>query len=148
MPLPEWALVLLGYSIFWWIALEVQSLYSVGPDLLVVACFCLVVAMLLRFKPGARLMQFVLVGAVLGTSYWVKTVMFPLGLVVLAVAYLWRRSTPGWARGIGLAALIFWCICVLLIFLLSVQKGRFTFGDSGRSNYAWFVAPRTSPRNW
>jgi hypothetical protein len=104
--------------------------------------------MLLRFKPGARLMQFVLVGAVLGISYWVKTVMFPLGLVVLAVAYLWRRSTPGWARGIGLAALIFWCICVPLIFLLSVQKGRFTFGDSGRNNYAWFVAPRTSPRNW
>jgi hypothetical protein len=52
------------------------------------------------------------------------------------------------ARGIGLAALIFWCICAPLIFLLSVQKGRFTFGDSGRSNYAWFVAPRTSPRNW
>ncbi|HWZ80440.1 MAG TPA: hypothetical protein VNX87_28140 [Candidatus Sulfotelmatobacter sp.] len=88
--LPDWALVLLGYSIFWWIALEVQSLYSVGPDPLVVACFCLVMAMLLRLEAGARLMQFVLIGAVLGTSYWVKTVMFPLGLVVLAVAYLWR----------------------------------------------------------
>jgi hypothetical protein len=146
--LPDWALVLLGYSIFWWIALEVQSLYSVGPDLLVAACFCLVMAMLRRLEAGARLMQFVLIGAVLGTSYWVKTVMFPLGLVVLAVAYLWRRSTPGWARGIGLAVLIFGCICAPLIFMLSVQKGRFTFGDSGRSNYAWFVAPRTSPRNW
>jgi hypothetical protein len=72
--------------------------FSVGPDPLVVACFCLVMAMLLRLEAGARLMQFVLIGAVLGTSYWVKTVMFPLGLVVLAVAYLWRRSTPGWAQ--------------------------------------------------
>ena len=146
--MPDWALVLLEYSIFWWIALEVQSLYSVGPDLLVVACFCLVVAMLLRLEPGARLVQFVLIGAVLGLSYWAKTVMFPLGLVVLVGAYLWRRSTPGWTRGIGLAALIFWCICAPLILMLSVQKGRFTFGDSGRTNYAWFVSPRTSPRNW
>lgn len=96
--LPDWALVLLGYSIFWWIALEVQSLYSVGPDLLVVACFCLVVATLLQLQPGARLAQFALIGAVLGISYWAKTVMFPLGLVILAVAYLLRRSTRGWAR--------------------------------------------------
>ena len=146
--LPDWALVLLGYSIFWWIALEVQSLYSVGPDLLVVACFCLVVAMLMRLRPGAKLVQFANIGAVLGISYWAKTVMFPLGLVVLAGAYLSRRSTQGWARGIALATLIFWCICAPLIFMLSVQKGRFTFGDSGRGNYAWFVSPRTSPRNW
>jgi hypothetical protein len=121
--LPDWALVLLGYTIFWWIALEVQSLYSVGPDLLVVTGFCLVVAMLLRLEPGARLVQFALVGVVLGISYWAKTVMFPLGLVVLAGAYLWRRSTPGWARGIGLAALIFWCLCAPLIFMLLCRRG-------------------------
>jgi hypothetical protein len=58
--LPDWALVLLGYSILWWIALEVQSLYSVGPELLVVAGFCLVMAMLLRLEPGARLVQFMM----------------------------------------------------------------------------------------
>jgi hypothetical protein len=35
-----------------------------------------------------------------------------------------------------------------LIFMLSAQKGRLTFGDAGRINYAWVVSPRTSPRNW
>ena len=147
-PLPDWALVLLGYSIFWWIVLEEQSVYSVGPDLLVLTCFCLVVAILLPLKPGERLVRFALVGVVLGIGYWAKAVMFPLGMVVLAGAYLWRRSSPGWARGIAFAGLIFWCISAPLIFMLSVQKGRFTFGDSGRTAYAWLVSPRTSPRNW
>ena len=35
-----------------------------------------------------------------------------------------------------------------LIFLLSRQKGRLTFSDTGRLNYAWYVSPRTFWRNW
>ena len=40
------------------------------------------------------------------------------------------------------------CACAPLILLLSHQKGRFTFGDSGSMNYAWYVSPRTFTRNW
>ncbi len=48
--LPEWALLLLGYSIFLWASLELVSLYDVSPDQAVLACVCLEAGMLLRLR--------------------------------------------------------------------------------------------------
>ena len=146
--LPEWALVLLAYPIFWWIALEVETLYDVSPDLAVMACVCLTAGMLLRLRPGDPLWKFVLFGLILGIGYWTKTILFPLGFVTLGAGYVWKRSSPGWGRGLTVAGLVFVCTSAPLIFLLSHQKGRSTFGDSGKANYAWYVSPRTFWRNW
>jgi hypothetical protein len=146
--LPDWVLVLLAYPIFWWIALEVETLYDVSPDLAVMACVCLTAGMLLRLRPGDTLWKFGLFGLVLGIGYWTKTILFPLGFVTLAAGYLWKRSSPGWGRGMTVAGLVFACTSTPLIFLLSHQKGRFTFGDSGKVNYAWYVSPRAFWRNW
>jgi len=146
--LPEWALVLLAYPIFWWIALEVETLYDVSPDLAVMAWVCLTAGILLRLRPGDTPWKFVLFGLILGIGYWTKTILFPLGFVTLGAGYLWKRSSPGWGRGITVAGLVFVCTSAPLIFLLSHQKGRFTFGDSGKANYAWYVSPRTFWRNW
>jgi hypothetical protein len=46
------------------------------------------------------------------------------------------------------ATLVFLCISAPFIALLSHQKGRFTFSDTGKFNYAWYVSPRTFWRNW
>ena len=46
--LPALAIVLLGYPLFLWVALEVDPLWCVTPDLAVVACVCLTAAMLLQ----------------------------------------------------------------------------------------------------
>jgi len=147
-PLPEWALMLLAYPIFWWIALEGETLYIVTPDLAVIACVCLATAMLLHLRQDSGIWKFAVFGLILGIGYWTKAVLFPLGFVALATAYLWRRSSPGWGRGMVVAALVFLCASAPLIFLLSHQKGRFTFGDSGKGTYAMSVSPRTSTRNW
>jgi len=146
--LPEWALVLLAYPIFWWIALEVQTLYAVSPDLAVMACVCLITGMLLHLQQNDALWKFALFGVILALGYWTKTILFPLGFAALGAGYLWKRSRPGWGRGMAVAGLVFLCASAPLIFLLSQQKGRFTFGDSGKANYAWYVAPRTFWRNW
>ena len=146
--LPEWALVLLAYPIFWWIALEGETLYQVSPDLAVMGYVCLATGMLLHLRRDDALWKFAAFGLVLGIGYWTKTVLFPLGLVTLAIAYWWRRSSPGWGRGMVAAGLVFLCASAPWIFLLSHQKGRFTFGDSGKINYAWYVSPRTFTRNW
>jgi hypothetical protein len=146
--LPEWALVILAYAIFLWTALEVERMFEVTPDLAVLACVCLTTGMLLRLRQGGMLWQFALFGFILALGYWTKAILFPLGFVTLAAGYLWKRSRPGWGRGMALAALVFLCASAPLIFLLSHQKGRFTFGDSGKLNYAWFVSPRTFWRNW
>jgi hypothetical protein len=146
--LREWALVLLAYPIFWWIALEGETLYDVTPDLAVMACVCLTAAMLLRLGPGDTLWKFAAFGLILGIGYWTKAILFALGFVTLGAAYAWKRSRPGWGRGMAVAGLVFLCTSAPLIVLLSHQKSRFTFGDSGKMNYAWFMFPRTLTRNW
>jgi len=146
--LPDWALWLLAYPIFWWIALEVETVYSVCPDLAVMAVFSLAAGMLLRLRAGDTLWKFALLGLILGIGYWTKAIFFPLGSVVLAVGYCWRRSERTWRIGIAMASVVFLCTSAPLILLLSHQKSRFTFGDSGRVNYAWNVSPRTQTRNW
>ncbi len=146
--LPEWALVSLAYPIFWWIALESETVYAVSPDLAVMACFCLTAGMLMRLRQGDKLWRFARFGLLLGIGYWTKTVLFPLGFVTLGTGYLWRRSRPGWGRGMAVATLTFLCVSTPLILLLTHQKGRFTYGDSGKVNYAWTMSPRTFWRNW
>lgn len=146
--LPEWALVLLAYPIFLWIALEVETVYDVSPDMAVLACVCVTAGMLLRLRPIDKLWKFAVFGLILGIGYWTKTILFPLGFVSLAAGYGWKRASQGWTRGMAVALAVFLCTSAPLIFWLSHQKGRFTFGDSGRMNYAWYVSPRTFWRNW
>jgi len=147
-PLPEWALVILAYPMFWWIALQEETLFEVTPDMAVLACLCLTAGMLLRLRPDSAFWKFGLFGFILGLGYWTKTILFPMGFVTLVAGYLWKRSSPGWARRMTAAGLVFLGISAPWIFLLSHQKGRFTFGDSGKAAYAWYVFPRTFLRNW
>jgi len=137
-----------GWLSNWWLALEVETLYDVSPDLAVMACICVTAGMLLRLRPGDAFWKFALFGLLLAVGYWTKAILFPIGFVTLAVAYLWKRTSPGWGSGIALAGLVFLCACAPLILLLSHQKSRFTFGDSGKLVYAWYVSPHTSRRNW
>ena len=146
--LSEWTFVLLAYPTFLWIALEVETVYAVSPDLAVLAFFCLSTGILLRLPQQLKMRNFVAFGLVLGLGYWTKTILFPLGFLTLAMGYWWKRSTSGWGRGMLVATLVFVCVSVPLILLLSHQKGRFTFGDSGRVNFSWYVSPRTFWRNW
>lgn len=146
--LPNWALTLLGYGTFLWISLQVETVYAVGPDLAVLACVCFAAGLLLRVRLQPTFLNFVILGLVLGLGYWVKAILFPLGVVTLGLALLWNKSSKNWRRGMIIATFSFACASAPLVSLLSVQKHRFTFGDSGKLNYAWFVAPRTFARNW
>jgi hypothetical protein len=147
-PLPQWALLILAYAIFLWIALEVERMFEVTPDMAVLACLCLSAGLLLRLRKSTRLWKFALFGLSLALGYWIKAILFPLAFLTLAASYLSKCSRPDWGRGMALAALVFLSASAPLIFLLSTQKDRFTFGDSGKLNYAWFVSPQTFWRNW
>ena len=146
--LPEWSLVLLGYAVFWWAALELETLYDVTPDLMVMACLCFTMGLLLSLRSADRLRRFALFGLAAGIGYWTKAVLFPLGIVTLAASYWYRREDKNWRRGMIVAGLVFLFACTPLIFVISREKGRATFGDSGKLTYAWIVSPRTFWRNW
>lgn len=147
-PLPKWIMLLLAYPIFLWLALEVDTPWEITPDLAVLACVCWSAGLLLSCARVGKIWRFALLGFALGIGYWTKAILFPVGFVVLAAGYWWKRSNSDWGRGILLAALVFLCISAPFILLLSHQKGRFTFSDTGKFNYAWYVSPRTFWRNW
>ena len=145
---PEWVFLLLGYSIFLWTALGLVTLYDVSPDQAVLAGVCMIAGMLLRLRRHPTLPNFACLGLLLGLGYWIKAILFPLGLATIALLYLWKRSSRSWGRGAMMTAVVFLGVAAPLICVLSAQKGRLTFGDSGRLNYAWAVSPRTFWRNW
>lgn len=147
-PLPEWAFLLLAYPVFWWAALELETLYSVTPDLMVMGCLCFAAGLLLSLRPEDSLWRFALFGFIVGIGYWAKAVLCPLGIVTLGASLLYRRKDKNWRRGVIVACLVFLLTSAPLLLLISQQKDRLTFGDSGKLAYAWIVSPRTFWRNW
>jgi hypothetical protein len=63
----------------------------------VVACICLAAGM----RPEDPSRKFALFGLILGIGYWTKSILFPLGFVILSAGYWWKRSAPGWWHGCG-----------------------------------------------
>ena len=146
--LPDWALILIGYATFWWASLELITTYHVSPDMAVLGCVCLGAGLLLELDERSSRKRFARFGVVLAIGYWTKAVLFPLGFVFLGCAFLWKRASREWRNGILIAGILYVCAAAPLVYLLSKQKGRFTFGDSGKVAYAWGLSPRTSVRNW
>jgi hypothetical protein len=143
--LPEWALVGLAYALFVWASRRLITVSYVTPDMCVAALVYLAAALLLRARrAGPARAPSALLGAVLGAAYLAKAVMFPLGFAFLAALGLAAGRPRRAAKHVALAGLCFLVVAGSFIVPLSLAKGRLTFGDSGRLNYAWYVngAPR------
>ena len=146
--LPEWAWLLVGYAIFIWCSMTSVHVARVTPDLCVAAFVFLAGGLLVRLNRGiGGRRTAVLLGLVLGIGYLTKAVMLPVGIVFLVACLIaphgWRKALPGTA----LAAVAFLVVASPLIGVLSMQKGRLTFGDTGKLNYAWMVN-RVSQTHW
>ena len=141
---PEWALCLLGYSLFLWSSLTMIGVATIGPDLLVTAFIYLAASILLRLRRENSPLSFVVFGLTLGVGYWAKAIMFPIGLVFLTVSIFRIRR---WKQGL-FGMLAFALAAAPLLLMLSLPRGRFTFGDSGKLNYSSLVSPGGRAINW
>ena len=142
--LPEWSLCVLGYSLFLWSSLIIVGVSMIGPDLLVTAFVYLAAALLFRLRREHSVLVFVAFGLTLGAGYWAKAIMFPISLVFLAVSIL---KVPRWKQNLC-SVLAFAVVAAPLVLMLSLQRGRFTFGDSGLLNYSATVSPGGRVINW
>lgn len=144
-----------GLTSFAWLVLAYATaahvfLFMIGgildtPDLCVAALFILATALLIRLRRGHPGWQcYAILGATLGTAYLAKTVMFPLAFVFLFCALLTVKNLKQAIPGVLLALLVFVIFSGPFIIVLSVARGRFTFGDSGRLAYIVYVKG-TSP---
>jgi 4-amino-4-deoxy-L-arabinose transferase-like glycosyltransferase len=129
-----------GFSVFLWFTIEFIGLRVVSPDLLMEGVIFLSLGICCRMQTKVRDWRwFAALGAVLGLGYYVKAPMFPLGVVLLALLFIWPPSEYFSRRKLLLSAGVFLIVSAPLIVLISKQAGRFSLGESGRLNYAWHV---------
>jgi hypothetical protein len=129
-----------AYPLFIWSSLYMTTMNLVTPDLLVAALTYLSSGLLLRMrtKPEGWL-TYVALGAVLGIAYWAKAVMLLVAMVFLGITFLQSRPWRRLALRAALAFIAFILVASPLLWRLSTLKGRLTFGETGRVNYAWKV---------
>jgi hypothetical protein len=136
----RWAWNVFGYSLFCYAALQLVGVGIDQPDLLVLAASLLATGLLIRMKRGAASWAaYLALGVTLAAGYLAKAVMFPLAFFFLFSSLFatgnWKRS----ALRTTAALVMFLLVASPWILTLSKAKGRFTFGEAGRLNYAFYV---------
>lgn len=144
--LPRGAWNLFGYSLFVYASLELIRVNTDTPDMLVAAACLLATGILLRIRREVTgWWAYLALGAVLALGYLAKAVMFPISFVFLFSSLFaardWRKTAPRAALGL----FAFLLVASPWLFTLSKAKGRFTFGDTGSLNYAWYVQSTGKP---
>ena len=135
----EAAWLCFGYGFFFLVNMN-QTLWYLTPDMLLQGTVYLSAAFAIRlFLPGSSWKHSAALGLCLGLGYLTKSAMFPAALFLLGILFL--RPPQG---GLGprhslIAMACFFLMAAPLVLSLSLEKHRFTFGDSGKLNYAMVV---------
>jgi 4-amino-4-deoxy-L-arabinose transferase-like glycosyltransferase len=120
--------------LFLWSSIAQVTVAVVTPDLLLSALIWLIAFLLLKASSGRPLFS-VALGVVCALAFLTKSVMFVASIPFLLCALPTRRRL----RAALLSFLAFAFAAAPWIGALSRQKGRFTFGDTGKLAYALFV---------
>jgi hypothetical protein len=139
------ALRLLGVALVVIASERELSMATVRPDALLQALMLAAFAMLLQSFASESLVYAPLLGFFLGLAYLAKSFAFVVALLTIAGMMLFqvwvqRRKPARVVAGGVLALVVFAAGAGPYIAALSMQKGRFDFGDSGALNYAWYVS--------
>ncbi len=148
VPLPEDALLALGYSLFLWCSLVLIDVGRVTPDLLVAGIVFLIGGYLVELRVHPSYGKFALFGTLNGAAYLGKSIMFPVGFGFLAILLFSGKRSKARILGVLLSAVVFLAVSAPFIVALSKAKGRFTFGDTGKLAYAAMVSPGTPQIHW
>jgi 4-amino-4-deoxy-L-arabinose transferase-like glycosyltransferase len=121
----------------WWIV-RFSSVTTTTPDLLLAACLAatmteLVIAVARPSRWGA-----VRLGIALAMGFWTKAVFF-LVMPVSVVAYLLLVERASVRRHAPLLIVTAAVLSAPLVLVQSTSQGRFSFGETGRLNYGWYV---------
>ncbi len=139
--LPVWTWIMLGYTLFIFVSLQMITLQNVTPDMCTSALVYLAAGIIVQIRGGARSWStFALLGVILGAAYLAKAVMLPLALVFLGTSLFVVRGFRQAVPRVLLALVLFFLLGALYFLPLSRAKGRWTFGESGRLAYAEYVS--------
>ena len=138
--LPEWAWLVLGYSLFIWHSLVMIKIELITPDMCNAAFMYLALGILLRICAGYnRWHTFVFLGIVLGLGCLTRIAMFPLAFILLGSSiFLFGNIRKALPRAL-IALVFFILIAGPFVFAISKSEGYVTFGTSGKIVYSIFV---------
>jgi hypothetical protein len=137
LSVPVWIWLCIGYTLFLWSSLRLVKVSETNPDMLVAASFYLACGFLVKIRRGSMGRSvYLALGVALGLGYLTKSIMFPVSICCLAVAFIIGGLRQ---RHLLASVAVFLAIAGPYIVALSLAKGRITFGDSGRYNYAVLV---------
>jgi len=138
--LPDWIILILGYTLFIWSSLHLITVSVVTPDMCNAAFVYLASGILLYLKRNPdSCFGFVILGLVLGFSYLTRAIMLPLSFIFLGLGVFLIANVK---RAITLALIAVFCFLLIAgpyITALSYVKGHLTFGDTGKLAYACCV---------
>jgi hypothetical protein len=128
-----------AYAIFGFMALTMVPQELTTPDLLSGTCMIATFGALLRLKQGSEhdTRDAVILGVSLGLGALAKSFLVPWAIVCLVVLFVATRC-----RGFrsSLIAGGIWLVLVApWVAVLTHKADRFTFGDTGRLTYGWYV---------
>jgi hypothetical protein len=136
VPIPQWTILILAYSLFLWASISEISLEKLRPDMLMSGLLYLAVGILLRMKhQPLRWNHHVALGLVLGIAFLVKAAMLPIGLVILTCVVVVEKWRLRAIKMVAASAAIMLLISSLYFVPLSRARGKFTMGESGSFNY-------------
>jgi hypothetical protein len=120
------------------------SLGKVRPDALLQAFLLFAIAALLAHLASNRLGYAAWMGVALGCAYLTKSFAFVFAFLCIFMLAVFRWFWLKHGIKLILPAVLIALICFAIVAgpyvtALSMQRGRFDFGDSGALNYAWYV---------
>ena len=128
------------FCVFLWFTIDFITLSAVTPDLCVAGIVFLTAGICCRISlPGSSWRYFVALGGILGLGYYVKTAVFPLGLILIAVLFVWPLSYSHSRFKILLSGLVLLIVAAPLVALVSSRVDHLSIGETGRLNYAWYA---------
>ena len=142
------ALIGFGYAFFLLSNMN-HILWYVTPDMLLQGMVYLSAAFALRiFLPDSSWKHSVALGVALGLGYLTKAAMFPVAIVLIGILFIKPPKDALGRRHAVIAMACFGLAAAPLVLSLSSEKQRFTFGDSGKLNYAFIVAGHGPFSGW
>jgi hypothetical protein len=139
-------------TLYLWVAIFAyffvsQDLAGVKPDALMSSFILLAISALLRGVAEGGFLPYAAVGLFGALAYWTKAFAFPVFLLLIFLtAFVNIRQHRVLGR-LLFSLIVFALVAGPYVWQISAAKGRFTIGDSGSLNSAWYVngADRINP---
>lgn len=147
--IPDWTLYLIGYGLLIFEGLSQVHIGNTSPDMLALLLTLVLTSIVWRaYLEGPTFQNAILIGLLSAALFLSRTAFAPCVAIVLLTLALACRKAQISLRPVYLCTAIVLVGTAPFVFAISSKQGNFTFGESGRLNYAWEVNGAPKFRHW